>query len=94
MRSFKFRLLNTSGDELITFEITGPLSYLFHSVHEQTHVAHVVAYAMCAGPYREDSCARNAERNPRTLFGNGAENAKLPTLCKILIVAFVVYLGG
>ena len=38
-------------------EISGPLSYLFHSVHEQTHVAHVVAYAMCAGPYREDACA-------------------------------------
>ena len=68
------------------------MSYLFHSVHEQTHVAHVVAFAMCAGPYGEDSCARDA-RSPRTLFGNAATSA-VGTPGKILIIALVFYHGS
>ena len=75
-------------------ETTGPLSYLFHSVHEQTHVAHVVAFAMCAGPYAgEDSCVRDARRNPTFLFENAATSA-VGTPGKILIIALVFYHGS
>ncbi len=35
-------------------KISGPLSYLFHSTHEQSHVGHVLAYALCGGPYQND----------------------------------------
>jgi hypothetical protein len=41
------------------FSYSGPLGYLFHSVHEQSHVGHVIGYALCAGPY-EDTCNRNS----------------------------------
>ena len=29
----------------------GPMAYLFHTTHEQTHIAHVMAYSACIGPY-------------------------------------------
>lgn len=33
---------------------TGPMAHLFHRVHEQSYVAHVMAYAACIGPYATD----------------------------------------
>ncbi|KAK7865832.1 hypothetical protein R5R35_001287 [Gryllus longicercus] len=33
----------------------GPMAHLFHSVHEQTYVAHVIAYAAKIGPYSSAS---------------------------------------
>ena len=29
------------------------MSFLFHKTHEQNYVAHVMAYALCAGPYKD-----------------------------------------
>ncbi|XP_050395397.1 alkaline phosphatase, tissue-nonspecific isozyme [Patella vulgata] len=31
----------------------GPMSHLFHGVHEQTYIAHVMAYASCVGMNKE-----------------------------------------
>ena len=73
----------------------GPLSYLFHSVHEQTHVAHVAAFAMCAGPnYRESSnCNSEKWRSPRTLFANSTVGSA--NLCKVvqLVALAALFLG-
>ena len=33
------------------FFLLGPMSHLFHGVHEQSYVAHVVGHAACMGPY-------------------------------------------
>lgn len=30
------------------------MAHLFHRVHEQSYVAHVMAYAACIGPYATD----------------------------------------
>jgi alkaline phosphatase len=35
----------------------GPWSHLFHTVHEQNYIAHVMAYASCVGDYSDD-CPR------------------------------------
>lgn len=32
--------------------LTGPMAHLFHNVHEQNYVAHVVAFAAKIGPYK------------------------------------------
>ncbi|XP_063234129.1 alkaline phosphatase-like [Bacillus rossius redtenbacheri] len=37
---------------------TGPMAHLFHSLHEQNYVAHVMAYAARLGPYAPSSGAR------------------------------------
>ena len=50
----------------------GPMSHLFHGVHEQHYVAHVIQYAACIGDYR-DSCDRedrgtSGSASPSLLF--------------------------
>lgn len=36
----------------------GPMSHLFHGVHEQNYIAHVMAYASCVGMYSDQKdCA-------------------------------------
>lgn len=39
------------GGEDVAVYATGPMSHLFHGVHEQSYVAHVVGHAACMGPY-------------------------------------------
>ncbi|CAG9862906.1 unnamed protein product [Phyllotreta striolata] len=40
-----------SGSDVLVFA-EGPMAHLFNSVHEQTHVANVIAYALKIGPYK------------------------------------------
>ncbi|XP_066946181.1 alkaline phosphatase-like [Macrobrachium rosenbergii] len=46
----------THGGEDVAAFALGPMAHLFHRVHEQTHVAHVMGYAACIGPYED--CGR------------------------------------
>ena len=41
------------GDDVGIFAI-GPFAHLFHSVHEQSYIGHVMAYSSCLGPYKSD----------------------------------------
>lgn len=46
------------GGEDVAIYAQGPMSHLFHGVHEQHYIAHVMAYASCIGRYSAtDSCA-------------------------------------
>lgn len=48
----------THGGEDVAIYAQGPMSHLFHSVHEQHYIAHVMAYASCVGSYSSsDTCA-------------------------------------
>ena len=40
----------THAGEDVGIYATGPMSHLFHGVHEQNYIAHVMAYASCVGP--------------------------------------------
>ena len=42
----------THGGEDVAVYAGGPFAHLFHTTHEQTHVAYVMAYSACIGPYR------------------------------------------
>ncbi|KAF2362399.1 Alkaline phosphatase [Trinorchestia longiramus] len=39
-------------------EHMSPMSHLFHRLHEQHYIAHVMAYAACIGPSAGESCRR------------------------------------
>ena len=39
----------THGGEDVAVYSTGPMSHLFHGVHENSYVAHVMMYASCIG---------------------------------------------
>ncbi|KAK3866892.1 hypothetical protein Pcinc_027602 [Petrolisthes cinctipes] len=51
------------GGEDVSVHATGPMSHLFHRVHEQAYVAHVMAYSACLGPYLHD-CPRPVPTSP------------------------------
>ncbi|XP_053649511.2 alkaline phosphatase isoform X3 [Cherax quadricarinatus] len=53
------------GGEDVAVFAAGPMSHLFHRVHEQTYVAHVMASAACIGPYKND-CARPLKQDNGT----------------------------
>lgn len=41
----------THAIEDVAIFAKGPMSHLFHSVQEQSYIAHVMAYAACLPPY-------------------------------------------
>ncbi|XP_053368943.1 intestinal-type alkaline phosphatase [Clarias gariepinus] len=41
----------THGAEDVAIFAKGPMSHLFHAVHEQSYIAHAMAYAACIEPY-------------------------------------------
>lgn len=43
----------THGGDDIPILATGPMAHLFHSVHEQSYIAHVMRYASCVGGVNE-----------------------------------------
>lgn len=44
---------NTHGGADITIHAMGPMAHLFHRVHEQSYVAHVISYAARIGRFRD-----------------------------------------
>ncbi|XP_037773670.1 alkaline phosphatase-like [Penaeus monodon] len=47
----------THGGEDVAAYAIGPMSHLLHRVHEQSYLAHVMGFASCIGPYK-DNCER------------------------------------
>ncbi|XP_069829501.1 intestinal-type alkaline phosphatase 1-like [Dendropsophus ebraccatus] len=43
----------THGGEDVAIMAKGPLAHLFHGIHEQNYIAHVMAYAGCLEPYTD-----------------------------------------
>ncbi|XP_055906923.1 alkaline phosphatase isoform X1 [Eupeodes corollae] len=46
---------NTHGGSDTTIFAKGPMAHLFHNVHEQSYVAHVISYALRIGRFRDSS---------------------------------------
>ncbi|XP_053316877.1 alkaline phosphatase-like [Spea bombifrons] len=43
----------THGGEDVAIMAKGPFAHLFHGIHEQSYIAHVMAYAACLEPYAD-----------------------------------------
>ncbi|XP_040205618.1 alkaline phosphatase, tissue-nonspecific isozyme-like isoform X1 [Rana temporaria] len=50
----------THGGEDVAIMAKGPFSHLFHGIHEQHYIAHVMAYAACLEPYRDCTPLKSA----------------------------------
>lgn len=70
---------------------TGPMAHLFHRVHEQSYVAHVMGYAACIGPYKDD-CARpvnntkNVYKHVKNLQKDSANSGSVSVALLLLVV--------
>ena len=49
--------LQHGGDDVNIFAV-GPMAHLFSRTHDQTHIANVMAYSACIGPYKDESISR------------------------------------
>ncbi|XP_072028161.1 alkaline phosphatase, tissue-nonspecific isozyme-like [Amphiura filiformis] len=60
---------NHGGQDTAIFA-TGARAHLFHGVHEDSYVAHVIRYASCMGMYMDDTCmvGNDASANFRFSF--------------------------
>lgn len=50
---------NTHGGTDVTIHARGPMSHLFHRVHEQSYVAHVISYAARIGRFRDNQLVQD-----------------------------------
>ncbi|KAM8721071.1 hypothetical protein ACLKA7_007017 [Drosophila subpalustris] len=50
---------NLHGGSDVTIHARGAMSYLFHGVHEQSYVAHVISYALRIGRFRDSTIAES-----------------------------------
>ncbi|KAH3827561.1 hypothetical protein DPMN_129498 [Dreissena polymorpha] len=51
----------THGGEDVAIYAQGPMSHLFHGTHEQSYIAHVMAFSSCLGDYSEPSTCAQAD---------------------------------
>ena len=53
-----FKFSETHGGDDVAIFAKGPMAHLFHSSHDQTHIANVMAFSACIGPYKNhpDRC--------------------------------------
>ena len=78
----------THAGEDVAIYARGPMSHLFHGVHEQSYIAHVMMYASCVGPYSDDTnCAKQdvEENKPIDNNTNGGATLTSNVLYVVLI---------
>lgn len=56
----------THGGEDVQIFASGPMAHMFTGVHEQTFIAHGMAYAACIGS-RTQHCADRKQNNPASI---------------------------
>ena len=64
----------------------GPMSHLFHGIHEQHYIAHVMAYASCVGDYKHPSQCALADVSEQYL--NNGPNPKINTFNLVTALLF------
>jgi len=60
----------THGGDDVGIWAAGPMAHLFHGVHEQSYIGHVMSYAACIGPYKGN------ERCPEEKAENGSQDQR------------------
>jgi len=65
------RKYESHGGEDVAIYARGPMSHLFHGVHEQNYIAHVMRYASCVGDNKEHckSAPRGSTGNVKSFDG-------------------------
>ncbi|KAK3603506.1 hypothetical protein CHS0354_030359 [Potamilus streckersoni] len=73
----------THGGEDVAIFARGPMSHLFHGVHEQHYIAHVMAYASCVGDYRADKDCAKSQVKPSNINGSSVVKISFVLLAMI-----------
>ena len=74
----------THGGEDVAIYAVGPMAHMFHGVHEQNYIAHVMAYSACVGRYKLEKCRMGRESEATTC---GAVTMTLPAPLVLAVVS-------
>jgi len=75
----------THGGDDVGIWAVGPMSHLIHGTHQQSYIAHVMAYSACIGPYSGPGCRQ--ERGGGLDVFSSAEGSQFVSV--FLAVAFI-----
>ncbi|XP_072035695.1 alkaline phosphatase-like [Amphiura filiformis] len=78
----------THGGQDVAIYAYGPMAHLFHGVHEQHYIAHVMMYAACLGKYTEKCEVKYQEQQ---VMCGGSSCFKSESLM-LLIVMFIMFI--
>lgn len=79
----------THGGEDVAIYARGPMSHLFHGVHEQHYIAHVMAYASCVGDYKDPSQCAMAEIDHTSNNSHRLRQSPLHLVSLLVVLLFV-----
>ncbi|XP_078601768.1 alkaline phosphatase-like [Branchiostoma floridae x Branchiostoma japonicum] len=77
-------IVASHGAEDVAIFADGPMAHLFHGVHEQNYIAHVMKYAACLGEYAED-CDREERVASGTARGSFSTAVVLSSIFLLLV---------
>jgi alkaline phosphatase len=81
----------THGGEDVAIYASGPLAYLFDGTVEQSHIAHVMAYSACIGPYNSTSTGSSlCEQNRGVLVKPNTSSASSSRTYNYLFLSSIV----
>lgn len=81
----------THSGEDVAIYAHGPMSHLFHGVHEQSYIAHVIGYAACVGPNTEHCSEKNGGDPCDTTGGAAGLEGSSLAMMLVLLVAVCLF---
>ncbi|KAK7481973.1 hypothetical protein BaRGS_00026776 [Batillaria attramentaria] len=85
--------IETHGGEDVAIFARGPMAHLFHGVHEQNYIAHVMAYASCVGAYSDaNECAASLQTGASTGGAAGGSGGRQSVWLSFLVGLWCVML--
>lgn len=81
----------THGGEDVPIYAKGPMAHMFHGVHEQSYVAHVMALAACVGPYKGKKCIGHELNEDKTCAGEAVLVSTQTVMISLLFYLIMKY---
>ena len=83
---------SSHGGEDVAIYAKGPMAHLFHGVHEENYIAHVMAYASCVGRYK-DKCPSASDRAADTSTNDRSAASRVLGGHVWLVLTWLVVIG-
>ena len=78
----------THGGEDVAIYAVGPMAHMFHGVHEQNYIGHVMAYSACVGRYKLEKCKMGRDLDKTATCGGSMTPLSAQILFATLMLCF------
>ena len=73
----------------LSFQISGPFSFMFHKTHEQTYIGHAIPFALCIGQYKNETHC-----NPKSKTSTSGASSATASAFMVIILSIVRFLNA